>query len=93
MKPLYDLLHDIFIFHWKIERETLFQQVQTSITKIITPKLANTSHPYLISVDSSIPGLGCVILQSNTKGKLDIVSKASRPLLLMSINSPLHIVK
>ena len=43
-KPLFHLFHDIFMFHWIIELQTLFQQLNISITKDITLKLPNKNN-------------------------------------------------
>ena len=39
LKPLYNIIQDSFQFHWNIELEKLFQEIETSITKFVTLKL------------------------------------------------------
>ena len=78
MKPLYDLLPYNSKFRWNIELETLFQQISTSNTKDVTLTLTNTNRPIFISVDFSLISKGCVLFQTNNKGKLDVIQYTYR---------------
>ena len=78
MKPMYNLHHDNIKFHRKTDMKTLFQQTRTSITQGFTLTLHDTKHPFFNSPDNSLIGIGCVLFQTNDKGKLDVVSYISR---------------
>ena len=51
MKTLSDLLHDNNKFHWNDGLETLFQQIESSLTKDVTLTLPNTNLSFFITVD------------------------------------------
>ena len=74
MKVLCDLLQKNIKFHQKMLLETLIQQIKITITNDVTPTLPNTNHPFYITVDSSLIGIGCVLFQKEEKGKLDFIS-------------------
>ena len=78
MNPPYNIQHDDNNFHWNNDLETLFQQIKISITKDFTLTLPNSNHPFFITVESCLIRIGCVLFQMTDKGKLDIVSYASR---------------
>ena len=64
---------DIIFIHCNEELKTLFQQFETSVTKDFTLTLPNKNHPFFFTVDFSSTGIGCVLLQMNDKGKLDLI--------------------
>ena len=74
MKVLYDLLEQNIKFHQKNLLKTLIQQIKKTITNDVTLTLPNTNHPFYITVDSSLTGIGCVLFQMDKKGKLDFIS-------------------
>ena len=74
MKPLYDLLIHNIKFKWNKKLETLFKQVQTSITEDVTLTLPNTNYPFFFTVDSYLIGMGYVLLQMIDTQKLDIIA-------------------
>ena len=74
MKHLYDLLLDSFKHNCNNELETLFQQIKTFFAKDVTPTLPSTNHTFLTTVDSSLTGIGCVLLAWNDKRKLVIIA-------------------
>ena len=78
MKPLYDLLHHIVKIHWNFEPEVLFQQYKTSFKKDNTLTLPNTSHPFIITSDFSLIGIGGTLFQVNIKGILDVFTHKFR---------------
>ena len=70
MQALYELLHDNIELYWNNELETLFQQIETSITKDVTPTLPITNYLfffYFFTVDSFLSGIGYVFFQVNDK--------------------------
>ena len=60
MKPLYALINDKIMFHQNNDLETLFRQVNTSITEDFTSTLPNGNHLFFSSVVLSLNGMGCV---------------------------------
>ena len=66
LNPFNDLLHENIPWNWTEEHEQLFQLIKTSLTsdtELTIPK----KHPFFITVNASIIGLGAVFLQLNEK--------------------------
>ena len=59
-KPLYTLLHDDVKFQWTPELGKLFQHVKNKMTAETELTIPNTKHPFFITVDASLVGLGAV---------------------------------
>ena len=78
LKPLFVLLIDNINFHWNDELETLFQHNKISGTKDVPLTLPNINHPFFITKDSSLIGIGCVLFQKNERRKMDFTSYDSR---------------
>ena len=92
MKPLYDLLHDNIKLYWNDELETLFEQTKSPFTKIVTPTLPNSNHPFFITVVSSLNEIGSVPFQKGDK-EIWIVLPINLDFLLpMDKYSKLHFV-
>ena len=73
------------IFHMKIppwkwtdQHETLFQELKTSLTSETELTIPNTKHPFCITVDASLIGLGVVLLQLCEENKMKVMSYNSR---------------
>ena len=64
-KPLYTLLHDDVKFQWTPELEKIVQDVKNSMTADTELTIPNTKHPFFITVDASLVGLGAVLFQMN----------------------------
>ena len=78
LKPLYTLLHDDINFQWTPELEKKFQDVKNSMTADTELTIPNTKHPFFITVDASLVGLGAVLFQMNDKNKMKVISYNSR---------------
>ena len=69
LKPLYTLLHDDVKFQWTPELERIFQNVKNAMTADAKLTIPNTTHPFFITVDASLVGLGAVLFQMNEEKK------------------------
>ena len=78
LKPLYSLLHDDVKFQWTPELEKIFQDVKNSMTADTELTILNTKHPFFITVDASLVGLGAVLFQMNEENKMKVISYNSR---------------
>ena len=78
LKPFYTLLHDDISFEWTPDLDKLFNQIKLSLTKDAELAIPNTTHPFYITVDASLIGLGAVLFQPNSKNKMQIISYNSR---------------
>ena len=79
-KPLYTLLHDDVKFQWTLELEKMFQDVKSAMTAETEITISNTKHPFFITVDASLVGLGAVLFQMNEENKMRVISYNSRTL-------------
>ena len=78
LKPLYTLLHDNIKFQWTPELEKIFQDVKNSMTADTELTIPNTKHPFFITVDASLVGIGAVLFQMNEENKMKVISYNSR---------------
>ena len=78
LKPLYTLLHDEVKFRWTPELEKIFQGVKYAMTAETQFTIPNTKHPFFITVDASLVGLGAVLLQMNEENEMRVISYNSR---------------
>ena len=78
LKPFYDLLHENTSWKWTDEHESLFQKLKMSLTSETELTIPNTKHPFFITVDASLIGLGAVLFQLNEQNKLKVISYNSR---------------
>ena len=81
LKPLYTLLHDDVNFQWTPELEKIFQDNKNSMTADTELTIPNTKHPFFITVDASLVGLGAVLFQMNEESKMKVISYNSRILV------------
>ena len=81
LKPLYTLLHDDIKFQWTPELETIFQNVKNTMTADTELTIPNTKHPFFITVDASLVGLGAVLFQMNETNKMKVISYNSTRIL------------
>ena len=77
-KPFYDLLHENTPWKWTDEHERLFQKLKRSLTSERELTLPKTKHPFFITVDASLFGLGAVLFQLNEQNKMKVISYNSR---------------
>ena len=70
LKPFYDLLHENTPWKWTDEHESLFQKLKMSLTSETELTIPNTKHPFFITVDASLIGLGAVLFQLNEQNKM-----------------------
>ena len=78
LKPLYTLLHDNVKFQWTPELEKISQDVKNALTADTELTIPNTKHPFFITVDASLVGLGAVLFQMNDENKTKVISYNSR---------------
>ena len=78
LKPLYTLLHDDVKFQWTPELEKIFQDVKNSMTANTELTIPSTKHPFFVTVDASLVGLGAVLFQRNEDNKMKVISYNSR---------------
>ena len=62
-KPFFDLLHETTPWKWTNEHKNLFQKLKMSLTSETELTIPNTKHPFFITVDASLIGLGTVPFQ------------------------------
>ena len=78
LKPFYDLLHENTPWKWTDEHKSLFQKLKMSLTSETELTIPNTKHPFFITVDASLIGLGAVLFQLNEQNKMKVISYNSR---------------
>ena len=78
LKPFYDLLHENTPWSWTIEHKTLFHKLKNALTSDTDFTISNTKHPFFITVDASLIGLGDVLFQLNDNNKIQVISYNSR---------------
>ena len=78
LKPFYDLLHENTPWKWTDEHESLFQKLKMSLTSETELTVPNTKHPFFITVDASLIGLGAVLFHLNEQNKMKVISYNSR---------------
>ena len=78
LKPFYDLLHENIPWKWTEQHESIFQKLKMSLTSDTELTIPNTKHPFLITVDASLNGLGAVLFQLNEQNKMKVISYNSR---------------
>ena len=64
-----DLLHENTPWKWTDEHESLFQKLKMSLTSETEITIPNTKHPFFITVNASLIGLGAVLFQLNEQNK------------------------
>ena len=78
LKLLYALLHDDVKFQWTPELEKVLQDVKNAMDAETELTIPNTKHPFFITVDASLVGLGAVLFQLNEDSKMRVISYNSR---------------
>ena len=78
LEPLNTLLHDDVKFQWTLELEKIFQNEKNAMTADTELTIPNTTHPFFITVDASLVGLGAVLFQMNEENKMKVISYNSR---------------
>ena len=73
-KPFYDILHENTPWKWTDEHERLFQKLKMSFTSETELTIPNTKHPFFITVDALLIGLGAVLFQLNEQNKMKVIS-------------------
>ena len=76
-QPFYDRLKDSTPVHWTEKHKTLFNSIKEPIHKDTILAVSSTDYPFLIHVDSSNVGTGCILIQQFPEGKR-IISFNSR---------------
>ena len=72
LKPYYDLFYENTPWKWTDEHESLFQRLKMSLTSETELTIPNTKHPFFITVDASLIGLGAVLFQLNEQNKMKV---------------------
>ena len=78
LKPFYDLLHENTPWKWTEDHERLFQTLKTSLTSDTELTTPNTKHPFFITLDASLIGLGAVLCKLNEQNQKKVISYNSR---------------
>ena len=78
LKPFNDLIHDNSPGLWTTDHETLFQKIKNALTSDTELTIPNTKHPFFITVDASLIGLGAVLFQFDLNNKMKVISYNSR---------------
>ena len=78
LKPFYTLLHDDVSCEWTSDLDKLYNEFKLSLSKNAELAIPNTTHPFYITVDASIIGLGAVLFQPNANNKMQVISYNSR---------------
>ena len=78
LKPSYTLLHDDVKFQWTPDLEKIFQNIKNTMTAETELNILNTKHPFFITVDAYLVGLGAVLFQMNEENKLRVIFFNSR---------------
>ena len=78
LKPFYDLLHENTPWKWTEDHERLFQTLKTSLTSNTELTISKTKHPFFITVDASLIGLGAVLFQLNEQNQMKVIFYNSR---------------
>ena len=81
IKPFDNLLHENTPWNWTDEHESLFQTLKNSLTSETDLTIPNTKHPFFITADASLIGLGAVFFQLNEEQKMNVISYNSRLLI------------
>ena len=74
------LLHENTPRNWTGDHERLFQTLKNSLTSDTELTIPNTKHPFFITVDASLIGLGAVLFQLNEQNQMKVISYNSRKL-------------
>ena len=77
-KPFYDLLHENTSWKWTDEHELPFQKLKLSLTSETELTKPNTKHPFFLTVEASLFGLGAVLFQLIERKKMKDISYNSR---------------
>ena len=72
--PFYDYLHENTPMKWTDEHESLFQKLKMSLTSETELTKPNTKHPFFITVDASLIGLGGLLFQIKEGNKMKVIS-------------------
>ena len=72
-KPFYTPLPDNISFIWTPEIDKLFNDIKTSLSKDAELAILNTTHPFYVTVEASLIGLGAILFQSNTDNKMQVL--------------------
>ena len=78
LKPFYDLLHKNTPWKWTDEDEHFFHRLKMSLTSETELTIPNLKHPFFITVDASLIGLGAVLFQLNDQNKMKVILYNSR---------------
>ena len=78
LKPFHDLLHENTPWKWTDEHETPFHKLKWSLTAETELTIPITKHPFFITVDASLIGLGAVLFQLNEDNNMNVISYNSR---------------
>ena len=74
LKPFHDLLHQNTTWKWTEEHETFFQKPKKFLTSDTELTILNTKHPFFLTVDASLIGLGAGFFQLNELNRMKVIS-------------------
>ena len=78
LKPFYGFRHGNTAWKRTAEQETLFQSLTMSFTSETELTIPNTKHPFFMTVDASLIGLGAVLFQLIEENQMKVISYNSR---------------
>ncbi len=78
--PLTQLLKKDSTFHWDAPQQKSFESIKMALTSAPVLQFPDYSKPFTVFTDASRVGLGAVLMQSDSRGKLGPIAYASRRL-------------
>ena len=79
LQPLYILLHKENDFKWTQEHQTIFEQMERTITHKLELTMPDTKKPFYIITDASNKGIGAALLKQHPiEKKMRLISANSR---------------
>ncbi len=78
--PLNQLLRKGSIFHWDAPQQKSFEELKQALTTAPVLQFPNYEKPFTLYTYASLSGLGAVLMQPDSHGKLGGIAYASRSL-------------
>jgi hypothetical protein len=75
---------------WTEEHELAFEKLKAALTSDLVLGLADRSKPFFLHCDASLTGIGGVLYQEDSNGKMKAIAYASRGLNKSEQNYPAH---
>ncbi len=78
--PLNNMLKKNSSLHWDAPQQKSFEELQRALTTAPVLRFPNYKHPFTLYTDVSLQGLGAVLMQPDSRGKLGAIAYTSRSL-------------